>query len=473
MCAPLLLTERDALPSTVTEFLRSDDYVRCITPLQGRDRIGILDGKIRIATGSRRVGRVEYFVAADETAPTLTLNAAQGSSKIWIEANEPLRAPDNSVTVVFRRSGIRPVSEQVTVPAGVVRFDVAAPSSFDDGLKIGDSITIASSQLRDLAGNAGRAIRRVVTRDTTAPRVSRITVTEPRAVSAASVTLNAGETQAPIESLRIIAKPGTAIDGTAGNEWTIDLDVRSRRPSSWSVTQTTSVQVSLPNQHILVVALSGPADSATIGEVADDLEALRDFNRLFTIERLGLDFETPIDTGGRKRFTGGASTVDLAVHWTEVAHECDASSIGQPRTRLIEIDADRDGATDFALDGFAFGDSDVVFVDGEPDGSDAMEVMLALLIEIAEADAKVPHEVLVRVEDSDGGKGPVRRSRVKLCGISLRAPEQLPQVRRRSPLASSPCLRDGPQQRRPGQCDRAVCAGRKSLGCRVVLLLDG
>ena len=132
-------------------------------------------------------------------------------------------------------------------------------------------------------------------------------MTEPRAVSAASVTLNAGETQAPIESLRIIAKPGTAIDGTAGNEWTIDLDVRSRRPSSWSVTQTTSVQVSVPNQHILVVALSGPADSATIGEVADDLEALRDFNRLFTIERLGLDFETPIDTGGRKRFTGGAA----------------------------------------------------------------------------------------------------------------------------------------------------------------------
>ncbi|WP_420610616.1 DUF6941 family protein [Candidatus Poriferisodalis sp.] len=33
-----------------------------------------------------------------------------------------------------------------------------------------------------------------------------------------------------------------------------------------------------------------------------------------------------------------------------------------------------------------------------------MEVMLALLIEISEVDAKMPHEVLVRVEDSDGGK---------------------------------------------------------------------
>ncbi|WP_419837172.1 cell wall-binding repeat-containing protein [Candidatus Poriferisodalis sp.] len=345
----------------------------CVTPLQGRDRIGILDGKIQIATGSRRVGRVDYFVAADETPPTLALNAAQGSSKIWIEADEPLRAGDDSVTVVFRRSGISSVSEQVTVPAGVVRFDVAVPTSFGDSLKIGDSISIASSQLRDLAGNAGKAIRRIVTRDTTAPRVSRITVTEPHPVSQASVTLTAGDAQIPGEALKITAKPGTAIDGTVGNEWTIDLDVRSRRPSSWSVTQTTSVQVSATNQHILVVALSSSTDAATIGEVADDLEARRAFNQLFTVERLGLDFDTPIDTGGRKRFAGGASTVDLAVYWTEVARECDVLSNEQARTRLIEIDADGDGATDFALDGFTFGGSDVIFVDGEADGSDSIE----------------------------------------------------------------------------------------------------
>lgn len=345
----------------------------CAAPLQGRDRIGILDGKIRMATGSRRVGRVEYFVAADETRPALTLNAAQGSSKIWIESDEPLQARDNSVTVTFRRTGISSVLEQVTVPAGVIRFDVDVPSSFGDGLKIGDSISITASRLSDLAGNAGRTIRRVVTRDTTAPRVSRITVTEPHPVSQASVTLTAGDAQFPSDALRIIAKPATAIDGTVGNEWTIDIDVRSRRPSSWSVTQTTSVQVSVPNQRILVVALSNTTEAATIGQVADDLEARREFTRLFTIERLGVDFDTPIDTGGRKRFTGGASTVDLALYWTEVAQECDLVSLEQPRTRLIEIDADGDGATDFALDGFTFADSDVTFVDGEPDGSDSIE----------------------------------------------------------------------------------------------------
>ena len=353
----------------------------CIAPLQGRDRIGIVGGKIRVASGNRRVGRVEYIVAADDTAPTVTLNAAPGSSKVGVEANEPLRARDNSVTVVFRRSGISADDgqAQVTMPGGVIRFDVAVPSAFGDGLKIGDSVSIAAGRLSDLAGNASKTIRRVVTRDTTAPRASRITVTEPRAVSQASVTLTAGDTEFPGDALRITAKPGTAVDGAAGNEWTIDLDVRGRRPSSWSVTQTTSVQISVPNQHILVVALSdsgtgaGFTAGATMEQVADDLAARLDFSRLFAVEPLASAYDTPTDTGGRKRFTGGASTVDLAVYWTEVTRECDLSSNEQPQTRLIEIDADGDGTTDFALDGFAFGGSDVTFVDGEPDGSDSIE----------------------------------------------------------------------------------------------------
>ena len=199
----------------------------------------------------------------------------------------------------------------------------------------------------------------------------------PRAVSQASVTLAAGGAEFPDDALRITAKPGTAVDGTAGNEWTIDLDVRSRRPSSWSVTQTTSVQISVPSRHILVVALSdsgaGLADGATMDQVADDLAARLDFSRLFAVERLASAYDTPTDTGGRKRFEGGASTVDLAVYWTEVTRECDRSSNEQPQTRLIEIDADGDGTTDFALDGFAFGGGDVTFVDGEPDGSDSIE----------------------------------------------------------------------------------------------------
>lgn len=351
----------------------------CITPLGGRDRIGIVGGEIKVAASSRRVGRVEYFVPADTAAPTLTLNAAQGSNRVWIEASEPLQAPRGSVTVAFRRRGIPTVSLPVTVPAGATRFEAFVPNSFGDALRIGDSISLAANQVRDLTGKANRAVRRVVVRDTTAPRVSRITVTEPHPVAQASVTLTArdpgvaGNAQTASDALRITARPGTAADGTVGNEWTIDLDVRSRRPSNWSVTQTTSVQVSVPNRRILVVALSSSADKATIREVADDLRARRGFDSLFTVEVLGADFDTPVDTGGRKRFAGGASTVDLAVYWTEVARECDAVEGTQARTRLIEIDADGNGITDFALDGFTFGVSDVIFVDGEPDGSDSIE----------------------------------------------------------------------------------------------------
>ncbi len=345
----------------------------CASPLQGLDRIGVVGGEIRVAAGNRRIGRVDYFVAADETPPTLTVNAAQGSNKVWIEADEPLRALDGSVTVVFRRTGIGAVSQPVTVPAGITRFEVFVPIAFGGEMKIGDSVSIAANRLRDLAGNANRAIRKVVVRDTIAPRVSRITVTEPHPVAQASVTLTAGDPQVPVDALRISAKPGTAADGTAGNEWTIDLDVRSSRPSSWSITQTTSVQVSSLNRHILVLALSGAAEAATVRQVADDLAARRDFNSLFTAEVVGFDSDVPIDSGGRKRFEGGASTVDLAVHWTEVARECDASGSQQAQTRLIEVDADGDGATDFALDGFAFSGSDVTFVDGEPDGSDSIE----------------------------------------------------------------------------------------------------
>lgn len=408
----------------------------CVTPLQGRDRIGIVDGRIRIAAGSRRVGRVDYFVSADATPPSLALNAAQGSSKIWIEANEPLSARDGSVTVIFRRSGTPAAQEQVTVPAGVIRFDTAVPSSFGDGLRIGDSITIAAGQLSDLAGNAGRAIRRIVARDATAPRVSLITVTEPHPVAQASVTLTAGDAQFPSDALRITAKPGTAIDGTAGNEWTIDLDLRSRRPSSWSVTQTTSAEVSAANRRILVVALSSPTDAATIGEVADDLEARRDFNRLFAVERLGLDFETPIDTGGRKRFAGGASTADLAVYWTEVAQQCDISSNEQPRTRLIEIDADGDGATDFALDGFAFGDSDIAFVDGEPDGSDSIEPDRAACDTTTPGVRPGTLVARVRSGHSDGLPGTQSSAFVRSGAITDLAGN--PNIRQTVPLLGSP-----------------------------------
>ena len=76
----------------------------CATPLRARDRIGIVGGEIRAAADNRRVGRVEYFVVDDETPPTLSLNATEGSDTVWVEASEPLveSARDADAVVAVR-----------------------------------------------------------------------------------------------------------------------------------------------------------------------------------------------------------------------------------------------------------------------------------------------------------------------------------------------------------------------------------
>ena len=342
----------------------------CTAPLRARDRIGIVSGEIRAAADNRRVGRVEFFVADDETPPTLTMNATEGSDTVWVESSEPLvesvKDSDAQVAVVFERSGIADATVDVALEAGVTRFEVELPSAFGTSLKIGDTVSIAADEVRDLAGNANEAIKRVVDRDTTPPRVSRITVTEPTPVTQASVTLNGTDAQDNSQAaLEVRAKAGTAADGAAGNHWTIDLDVRGSRPSSWSSTQVTAVQVSDATRRIQVMALATAVDTADVDDVVDALNASRAFNQLFVAEVTGVATDVPVDTGGRVRLAGGTSTADLTVQWTEAVQDCDTANDDPVRVRLIEIDADGNGTTDFDLDGFTFGASDVVFIDGD------------------------------------------------------------------------------------------------------------
>ena len=342
----------------------------CATPLRARDRIGIVGGEIRAAADNRRVGRVEYFVVDDETPPTLSLNATEGSDTVWVEASEPLvesaRDADAVVAVVFKRPGISDATVEVTPGAGVTRLEVELPNAFGTSLKIGDSVSIAADQVRDLAGNANEAVSSVVVRDTTPPQVSRITVTEPEPVSQASAILNGTDVNDNSqEAFRIEAKAATAADGAAGNHWTIDLDVRASRPSSWSSSQTTGVQVSAVTRRIQVMALATAVDTADVDDVVDALNADRTFNQLFVARVTGSGTDSPVDTGGRERLMGGASTADLTVHWTEAVQDCDSANDDPVRVRLIEIDADGNGTTDFDLDGFTFGDSDVEFVAGD------------------------------------------------------------------------------------------------------------
>ena len=348
----------------------------CATPLQARDRIGIVSGKIRAASDNRRVGRVEFFIAEDETPPTLTMNATEGSGKVWVESSEPLvesgSDSDDQVEVVFERLGFADSAVNVALEAGVTRFEIELPAAFATSLKIGDTVSIAADEVRDLAGNANVAIKRVVARDTVAPQVSRITVTEPKPVTQASVTLNGTDAQDNSQpALEVRAKVGTASDGAAGNHWTIDLDVRGSRPSSWSSTQVTAVQVSDATRRIQVMALDTAVDTADVDNVVDALNASSAFNQLFVAEVTGSGADSPVDTGGRMKLTGGTSTVDLTLEWTEAVRtgdsptDCTRSTDHPVRVRLIEIDADGNGTTDFDLEGFTFGTSDVTFIVGE------------------------------------------------------------------------------------------------------------
>ncbi|MDE0321900.1 MAG: cell wall-binding repeat-containing protein [Acidimicrobiaceae bacterium] len=344
----------------------------CTTPLRARDRIGIVGGEIRAAADNRRVARVEYFVVDDETPPALSVNATEGSGTVWVEASEPLvesaRDADGVVAVVFKRPGISDATVDVTPAAGVTRFEVELPNAFGTSLKIGDSVSIAADEVRDLAGNANAVVSSVVVRDSTPPRISRITVTEPEPVSQASAILNGTDSNDDSqEAFRIEAKAATAADGAAGNHWTIDLDVRASRPSSWSSTQTTGVQVSAVTRRIQVMALATAVNTADVDDVVDALNANRTFHQLFVARVTGSGTDSPVDTGGRERLMGGASTADLTVHWTEAVQDCDTANDDPVRVRLIEIDADGNGTTDFDLDGFTFGASDVDFVDGGGD----------------------------------------------------------------------------------------------------------
>ena len=332
----------------------------CSSPFRARDRIGVVGGEIESAIDRRTVGREEFFIDADNVRPALVMSAPQGSSSVWIESSEPLQAAD--VNIVFERTGEFDISVLAQVVAGTTMFSIEVPAGFGSELRARDRVSISSRSVQDLAGNENLAISRTVVPDSTPPRVERITVTVPAPGEPASVSLNgtdAGDTSQP--SLEITANAGTIVDGAAGNQWQVDIDVRNSRPRHWTSTQLTAVQVSTNTNRILVQALA----EATAGDLVDDLNLDRAFGALFSAAVLGGEgSNTLIDTGGRVSLTGGASTVDLKVFWTEPVQGCDSPD-DPVEPRLIEIDVDNNGSADFSLDGYAgFGDSDVEFVDG-------------------------------------------------------------------------------------------------------------
>ena len=332
----------------------------CTSPFEARDRIGVVGGEIESAVDRRTVGREEFFIDDDDVRPALVMNAPEGSSTVWVESSEPLQA--TVALVMFSRSGDSDVSVVVAVVAGSTMFVVDVPAELGGELRIRDRAAIAGREVQDLAGNENLSITRSVIKDSTPPRVERITVTPVAPGETASITLNAtdaGDVSRP--SLQVTALAGTAASGAAGNQWYIDVDVVTSRPRSWTATQLTDVQVSTAGQRILARAIS----EATASDLVDALNLDKAFRGLFSAEVVSAEGgNTLIDTGGRVSLSGGTSTVDLRVFWTEPVPGCNADE-NPVRPRHIEIDVGADDETDFALDGFAYGSSDVEFVAGD------------------------------------------------------------------------------------------------------------
>ncbi|WP_419551548.1 cell wall-binding repeat-containing protein [Candidatus Poriferisodalis sp.] len=329
----------------------------CFAPLQERERIGVASRAIRSAAGDRTVAQGSYSILSDNSRPTFKISAPQGASMVWVHSSEPLSASD--IEILFERNRVPEVTYPAAVESGVAMFAVEVPQELDAELRAGDRVSIASRAATDLAGNESRATRRTVEHDETSPQVARITVTEFVATRQAAVTLSAVDAGGrTADAILISANVGTSVDGAAGNQWQIDVNVRDAHPRSWSPSQLSAVRVSESSRRILVVVL---ADA-----VADDLVADLNGDRAFSSRFSALTYSgegsaRPADTRGRVSFEGGASIVDLGVLWTEPVHGCGPTRRAVT-PRSIEIDVDGDGEADFSLDGHAFSDSDVMIV---------------------------------------------------------------------------------------------------------------
>lgn len=331
----------------------------CAVPLGSRERIGVADKAIRAANDRRTVRQAEATVRADNTRPSITVVAPEGSREVTLEFSEPVKA-DNFV-VTFTRDRVDATSDAYVLE-GETRMTFAIPYNYDD-LDTGDRITIPSGAVEDLAGNTSLRTTLTIRRDDILPRVSRVTVTVPVARAAASVLLN-GEYRGSLVTgvVKITARSDGAVRGAAGNEWDIEVVLDDSVRSG----DASRVEVDSSAKRIRVTA----ALSTQVPHLVDDLNRDPAFRSLFEADLTDhhlADDAMVDDMLTAMRFSGGVSTVDLAVWWTEPVRGCDATD--RPlRPGYIEIDTNANGVGDFGLDGVGAAASNVQFVTA-PDGN--------------------------------------------------------------------------------------------------------
>ena len=318
--------------------------------LQAREDIEVVGGVIEAATGRRTVGRTAVTVSTDRSRPRLTAIALDGADFVWVESNEPLRLGTGSVD--FRRAGSPGLTAtaEFDVELGALEFEVEVPSEFG-GLEAGDRVTVTEGAVRDLVKRENQQITVTARRDSTAPRVGSVTVSEPQGRRAASISVDARE-GGSLErgGFTISAKQGGAAYGAAGNDWTLRID----RELAWASYRRSLVNV-VPGGKRIELRV---AHSRTLDDLVDDLYDDAGFESLFEAT-VDPDIDARRAVIDRDVVTsvldGGHSTVDLTVTWTEPVVDCNPGE--------IELDIDGDGDYDLYLDGYDIDDRNVEFVD--------------------------------------------------------------------------------------------------------------
>lgn len=318
---------------------------RCDRPLQARDEVRIAGGVIGAAQGARTVHSVVSSVADDRSAPRLTVTAPLGADTVWVDAREPIRNVFGEVE--FFRRDASPETEVVLadVAEGSLSFAVPVPAGWGQ-IESGDRVTVLTGAVRDMAGNRSRSASTSARTDTAAPKIVAATVTQPSAITAASVRLDA-HSGAPSGAAALVL---TALDsgsaaGADGNGW----ELRFEAERSWKASRTSQVSISFGSKSLRIQA---PA-TRPLRSIVADLLTDSTFERHFSawLDSDDGSVSAAIDTDiGPEPFVGGESTVDVTVRWSEPIGDCDAGS-DAVSPRDIEFDLDGDGDGEYALDG--------------------------------------------------------------------------------------------------------------------------
>ncbi len=318
---------------------------RCDRPLQARDEVRITGGVIGAAQGRRTVDGVTAPVARDRQPPRLVVVAPSGAESVWVEAREPIRNLFGEVEFFRRDATPETVVMSADVKEGAFGFEVAVPTEWGQ-LDRGDRVTVLASAVRDLAGNRSQRASVTARTDSTAPRVSRATVTTPAAAAAATAVIdNASGAPLAAAGLTVAALFGGSAAGAAGNDWELEFEAER----SWKASRLAEVDISFSAKRLRIQAPATRPLRSIVADLHTDTAFERHFSaRLDTDEgstSIGIDRDV-----GPIRFSGGISVVDVAVYWSEAVYGCNTGSDAVSASD-IEFDLDADGNAEYAFDG--------------------------------------------------------------------------------------------------------------------------